>query len=358
MRALRIHLKQSSANYRREEIIDNKMTYPLPPYSTVIGAIHNACNYTEYHAMDISIQGSYGSIGKEVYYDNCFLNNLQNDRGILVKTSNENALSNGFITVAEAKKAQGNDFRQGITIDVINQACLDEYRKIKDKGDEIENFKKKKIKPLLNMIKVRKKSLAALKKDTGLSQDRMNKVIAREKEIKLLEKEINQRVKDYETEFYDIPISKFRTLTSGPKLYEILYDVELIIHVSSDDETLDCIYNNLGSLTSIGRSEDFVEIIEEDTGFTDLYPIDKDDEIHCKHSAYLCVDIADLLYQTKKGTPAKGTRYVLNKDYVLSGNGKQRIFNKKLVTYVSDFKIDEDATDILIDDKRNIVSFV
>ncbi len=334
------------------------MTYPLPPYSTVIGAIHNACNYTEYHAMDISIQGSYGSIGKEVYYDNCFLNNLQNDRGILVKTSNENALSNGFITVAEAKKAQGNDFRQGITIDVINQACLDEYRKIKDKGDEIENFKKKKIKPLLNMIKVRKKSLAALKKDTGLSQDRMNKVIAREKEIKLLEKEINQRVKDYETEFYDIPISKFRTLTSGPKLYEILYDVELIIHVSSDDETLDCIYNNLGSLTSIGRSEDFVEIIEEDTGFTDLYPIDKDDEIHCKHSAYLCVDIADLLYQTKKGTPAKGTRYVLNKDYVLSGNGKQRIFNKKLVTYVSDFKIDEDATDILIDDKRNIVSFV
>lgn len=335
------------------------MTYPLPPYSTVIGALHNACNYTEYHPMDISIQGSYGSIGKEVYYDNCFLNNLQNDRGILVKMSNENALSNGFITVAEAKKAQGNDFRQGITIDVINQACLDEYRKIKDKGDEIENFKKKKIKPLLNMIKVRKKSLAALKKDTGLSQDRMNKVIAREKEIKLLEKEINQRVKDYETEFYDIPISKFRTLTRGPKSYEILYDVELIIHVSSDDETLDCIYNNLGSLTSIGRSEDFVEIIEEDTGFTDLYPIDKDDEIHCKHSAYLCVDIADLLYQTKKGTPAKGTRYVLNKDYVLSGNGKQRIFNKKLVTYVSDFKIDEDAADnILVDDKRNIVSFV
>lgn len=334
------------------------MTYPLPPYSTVIGAIHNACNYTEYHAMDISIQGSYGSIGKEVYYDNCFLNNLQNDRGILVKMSNENALSNGFITVAEAKKAQGNDFRQGITIDVINQTCLDEYRKIKDKGDEIENFKKKKIKPLLNMIKVRKKTLSALKKDTGLSEDRMNKVIAREKEIKLLEKEINHRVKDYETEYYDIPISKFRTLTRGPKSYEILYDVELIIHVSSDDETLDCIYNNLSSLTSIGRSEDFVELIEEDTGFTELYPIGEDDEIHCKHSAYLCVDIADLLYRTKKGTTAKGTRYVLNKDYVLSGNGKQRIFNKKLVTYVSDFKIDEDAADILIDDKRNIVSFV
>ena len=358
MRALRIHLKQSSANYKREEIIDNKMTYPLPPYSTVIGALHNACNYTEYHPMNISIQGSYGSIGKEVYYDNCFLNNLQNDRGILVKMSNENALSNGFITVAEAKKAQGNDFRQGITIDVINQACLDEYRNLKDKGDEIEAFKKKKIKPLLNMIKIRKKTLAVLKKDTGLSKDRMNKVIAREKEIKLLEKEINQRVKDYETEYYDIPISKFRTLTRGPKSYEILYDVELIIHVSSDDETLDCIYNNLGSLTSIGRSEDFVELIEEDTGFTELYPVGEDDPIHCNYGAYLCVDVADILYRRKKGIPAKGTRYLLNKDYLLSDNGKQRIFNKKLVTYVSDFDIDEDAAGILIDDKHNIVSFV
>ena len=40
MKALRICLKQSLANYRREETVDNKMTYPLPPYSTVIGALH------------------------------------------------------------------------------------------------------------------------------------------------------------------------------------------------------------------------------------------------------------------------------------------------------------------------------
>ncbi len=355
MRALRIHLKQSSANYRREETIDNKMTYPLPPYSTVIGALHNACNYTEYHAMDLSIQGSYGSMGKEVYFDNCFLNNLQNDRGILVKMTNENTLSNGFVKVAEAKKAQGNDFRQGITIDVINQTYLDEYRKLKDKGDEIEQFKKNRIKPVLDMIKLRKKSLAALKKNTGLSQDRMNRVVARDKEIKLLEKEINQRVKDYEAENYDIPISKFRTLTRGPKSYEVLYDVELIIHVSSDDETLECIYNNLGSLTSIGRSEDFVELIEEDTGFTELYPIDK--RHHCNNSAYLRVDPDDL-YPIRNGIPARGTRYLLNKDYVFSGNGKQRIFNKKLVTYVSNFYIYEDAADIFIDNKGNIVSLV
>ena len=55
MKALRIRLTQTSANYRREETIDNRMTYPLPPYSTVIGAIHKACGFTSYHPMDISI---------------------------------------------------------------------------------------------------------------------------------------------------------------------------------------------------------------------------------------------------------------------------------------------------------------
>ena len=59
MKALRIVLTQSSANYKREETIDNKMTYPLPPISTIIGAIHNACNYREYHPMDISVQGKF-----------------------------------------------------------------------------------------------------------------------------------------------------------------------------------------------------------------------------------------------------------------------------------------------------------
>ena len=57
MKALRIHLKQTSANYRREETIENKMTYPLPPFSTVIGALHQAAHLKEYHDMEISIQG-------------------------------------------------------------------------------------------------------------------------------------------------------------------------------------------------------------------------------------------------------------------------------------------------------------
>ena len=45
MKALRLVIHQSSANYKREETVDNKMTYKLPPFSTVIGALHNACGY-------------------------------------------------------------------------------------------------------------------------------------------------------------------------------------------------------------------------------------------------------------------------------------------------------------------------
>ena len=47
MKAFRLIIKQTSANYRKPETIKNKMTYPLPPFSTVIGALHNACGYTE-----------------------------------------------------------------------------------------------------------------------------------------------------------------------------------------------------------------------------------------------------------------------------------------------------------------------
>ena len=46
MKAIRLHIKQNSANYKKEETVQNRMTFPLPPYSTVIGALHKACGYT------------------------------------------------------------------------------------------------------------------------------------------------------------------------------------------------------------------------------------------------------------------------------------------------------------------------
>ena len=83
---LRIKLHQN----RKEETINNKMTYPLPPYSTVIGAIHAACGYEEYRPMDISIQGRYESMDQEIYKDLGFLNSVMDDRGVLVKLKSPN----------------------------------------------------------------------------------------------------------------------------------------------------------------------------------------------------------------------------------------------------------------------------
>jgi hypothetical protein len=55
--------------------IDNKITYPLPTPSTVIGALHNICGYTKKHLMNISIQGNYKSISKDIYKNTTVLKN-------------------------------------------------------------------------------------------------------------------------------------------------------------------------------------------------------------------------------------------------------------------------------------------
>ena len=61
MKFIKIRLYQAFANYKKHTSFQLKETYPLPPYSTIIGMIHNACGYTEYVDMDISIQGSHYS---------------------------------------------------------------------------------------------------------------------------------------------------------------------------------------------------------------------------------------------------------------------------------------------------------
>lgn len=67
MKAVRLLLTQELVNYKIPTSFQLKETYPLPPYSTVIGMIHNLCKYEEYHAMDISIQGKYHSKVNDLY---------------------------------------------------------------------------------------------------------------------------------------------------------------------------------------------------------------------------------------------------------------------------------------------------
>lgn len=346
MKAIRLKLRQASANYRREETVDNKMTYPLPPFSTVIGALHKACGYQEYHPMDISIQGKYGSLKKKVYTDHCFLNRTENDRGILVKMVNPEMLSSAYVEVAQAKKAQGNDFYKGITIDVKNEELLQEYRILRKRMNEtLPVFKKKRIegsfKPKLKKLKA---SMKERKQRLQEDKERLESIKKREKEISALEKRVKQRLQEYEKEYCTIPYSYFRTLTKGPKYYEILTDVELVIHVRADDEVMQDILDHIYNLKAIGRSEDMVEVLE--ACMVELG--EPKGTIQSRYSAYLDAEAVarnDFRFSRTEGVTAIGTRYYLNKNYKIE-NGK-RVFEKKAVVYASKYllKIRNEKTD-------------
>ena len=127
MKAIRLHLKQNSANYRREETINCRMTYPLPPYSTVIGAIHKACGYTDYHPMKVSIQGKYGSQKIRLYRNNCFHDHIDNDRSTLVKMRNPDMLSSAYDVVAIAPFRGKSNFIKKTSLVIKNSDLLNEY---------------------------------------------------------------------------------------------------------------------------------------------------------------------------------------------------------------------------------------
>lgn len=61
MKAIKVKLWQDLVNYKKPTSFQLKETYPLPPFSTVIGMIHNLCQYDTYHEMKVSIQGKYFS---------------------------------------------------------------------------------------------------------------------------------------------------------------------------------------------------------------------------------------------------------------------------------------------------------
>ena len=67
MKAIKIKARQTTASYRKPSSFQLKETYPLPPYSTVIGMIHFACGFEEYIDMEVSIQGKYDSKINELY---------------------------------------------------------------------------------------------------------------------------------------------------------------------------------------------------------------------------------------------------------------------------------------------------
>lgn len=66
-KVIRLQCFQNLANYRKPSSFIIKETYPLPPYSTVLGMIHAACGFQEYHPMQLSIQGTNKGTISELY---------------------------------------------------------------------------------------------------------------------------------------------------------------------------------------------------------------------------------------------------------------------------------------------------
>ncbi|MCB7302500.1 CRISPR-associated protein Cas5 [Bariatricus massiliensis] len=58
MKAIKIEAYQQVAQYSVPGWTKRKLTYPLPPYSTVIGMVHAACGWDTYHPMQVSISGT------------------------------------------------------------------------------------------------------------------------------------------------------------------------------------------------------------------------------------------------------------------------------------------------------------
>ena len=66
-KAIRLQCFQNLVNYRIPSSFIIKETFPLPPYSTVLGMIHAACGYTEFHPMKLCIQGTNSGTVSELY---------------------------------------------------------------------------------------------------------------------------------------------------------------------------------------------------------------------------------------------------------------------------------------------------
>lgn len=78
-KALRLRLYQNMVNYKKPTSFQLKETYPLPPYSTVIGMVHFLCDYKEYNEMDVSVQGKYHSKVNDLYTRYEFKNGMTYD---------------------------------------------------------------------------------------------------------------------------------------------------------------------------------------------------------------------------------------------------------------------------------------
>ncbi len=61
--AVKLKIYQDLVNYKTPTSFQLRESYPLPPFSTVIGMVHSACGYDSYVPMAVSVQGTHRSRG-------------------------------------------------------------------------------------------------------------------------------------------------------------------------------------------------------------------------------------------------------------------------------------------------------
>lgn len=98
-KAVRLKLHQNMVNYKKPTSFQLKESYPLPPYSTVIGMVHFLCDYKEYKEMDISIQGRYHSKVNDLYTRYEFKNGMRYDETRHQLKVGDYGVSRGISTV-------------------------------------------------------------------------------------------------------------------------------------------------------------------------------------------------------------------------------------------------------------------
>lgn len=98
-KAIRLRLYQNMVNYKKPTSFQLKETYPLPPYSTIIGMVHSLCDYKEYKEMEISVQGKYHSKVNDLYTRYEFKNGMTFDATRHQLQSGDFGIGRGISTV-------------------------------------------------------------------------------------------------------------------------------------------------------------------------------------------------------------------------------------------------------------------
>lgn len=215
------------------------------------------------------------------------------------------------------------------------------------------------IKPKIKELKDKEKKLKSEQKKYDKNSEEYEKLKEKINDIKNKYKLIDSDFKNkYKTEYDDLQ-KHFKTLVKKPSMQEVLYDVELVIHIRTEDDTANDILENIQNFVSLGRSEDFIELIEAKE--TEI--CSPKSRVHLKNDYKIYTNLSEVTKERNIGKffiadgdntrEAKGTVYYISKDYFIENN--RRVFNKIPCLYSSNIAIQKRSGGI-IDDEGYILS--